>query len=56
MTEKVALVIGSGDAIGSAIVRKFAARGLTVCAARRNCGKLDSLVEELTAARGKAHA
>jgi NAD(P)-dependent dehydrogenase (short-subunit alcohol dehydrogenase family) len=56
MPEKVALVMGAGDAIGSAIVRKFAERGLTVCAARRNGDRLDALVEELTTAGQKAHA
>jgi NAD(P)-dependent dehydrogenase (short-subunit alcohol dehydrogenase family) len=56
MTDKVALVIGAGDAIGSAIVRKFAERGLTVCAARRNGEKLAGLMEELTAAGHSAHA
>ncbi len=56
MTEKVALIVGAGDAIGSAIVRKFAQRGLTVCAARRNGDKLVSLVEDLAAAGHKAHA
>jgi NAD(P)-dependent dehydrogenase (short-subunit alcohol dehydrogenase family) len=53
---KVALVIGAGDAIGSAIVRKFARRGLTVCAARRSADKLAPLVEELSAAGHEAHA
>lgn len=56
MTEKVALIIGAGDAIGSAIVRKFAERGLTVCAARRNGDKLAGLMEELAAAGHSAHA
>ncbi len=56
MTDKVALIIGAGDAIGSAIVRKFAQRGLTVCAARRNGDKLAALVEELEAAGHEAHA
>jgi NAD(P)-dependent dehydrogenase (short-subunit alcohol dehydrogenase family) len=56
MAEKVALIIGAGDAIGSAIVRKFAERGLTVCAARRNGDKLAPLVDELTAAGRNAHA
>ena len=55
MTDKVALIIGAGDAIGSAIVRKFAQRGLTVCAARRNGDKLATLVEELEAAGHEAH-
>jgi len=52
----VALVVGAGDAIGSAIVRKFAERGLVVCAARRNVEKLDGLMSELTAAGHQAHA
>jgi NAD(P)-dependent dehydrogenase (short-subunit alcohol dehydrogenase family) len=56
MTDKVALVVGAGDAIGSAIVRQFARRGFTVCAARRNADRLEPLVEELTAEGHRAHA
>ena len=56
MTEQVALIIGAGDAIGSAIARKFARRGLTVCAARRNGDRLGPLVQELTGAGHRAHA
>ena len=56
MSAKVAVILGAGDAIGSAIVRKFAQRGLTVCAARRNGEKLQPLVDELTAAGQQAHA
>ena len=56
MTNKVALIIGAGDAIGSAIARKFASTGFTVCAARRNADKLDSLISEIDKAGGKAHA
>ena len=52
----VALVVGAGDAIGSAIVRRFAASGMTVCAARRNAEKLDPLMLELTEAGYSAHA
>jgi NAD(P)-dependent dehydrogenase (short-subunit alcohol dehydrogenase family) len=51
---KVALIIGAGDAIGSAIARKFAKRGLTICATRRNEDKLKPLIEEISAAGGKA--
>ncbi len=56
MTEKVALVIGAGDAIGSAIVSEFAGRGLTVCAARRNVERLAPLMQELTEAGLRGHA
>jgi NAD(P)-dependent dehydrogenase (short-subunit alcohol dehydrogenase family) len=55
-TERVALVVGAGDAIGSAIAGKFANEGLTVCAARRNSERLATLIEELNAAGHRAHA
>lgn len=55
MTRQVALVMGAGDAIGSAIARKFSQRGLTVCAARRNGDRLAPLVAELEAAGRPAH-
>lgn len=54
--EKVALVLGAGDAIGSAIVRKFAQRGMTVCAARRDASKLAPLMSELSESGLTAHA
>jgi len=50
----VVLVMGAGDAIGSAIARKFALQGHTVCLARRNGEKLAPLVEEIEALGGKA--
>ena len=56
MPKGVALIIGAGDAIGSAIVRKFAARGLTVCAARRNAEKLKPLMDELREKGATAYA
>lgn len=49
MKNKVALIIGAGDAIGSAIARKFSQRGLTVCLTRRNEEKLQPLIDEITA-------
>ncbi|MFT4517718.1 MAG: NAD(P)-dependent dehydrogenase (short-subunit alcohol dehydrogenase family) [Halioglobus sp.] len=55
MPNKVAVVVGAGDAIGSAIVKKFAKRGLTVCALRRNGEKLVPLIQELNAAGFAAH-
>ena len=55
MTAKVALIIGAGDAIGSAIARKFSQRGLTICATRRNGDKLKPLVEEISETGRFAH-
>jgi len=43
-------VVGAGDYIGAAIVRKFAAEGFTVFAGRRNPDKLTSLVQQMDAA------
>jgi len=50
------LVMGAGDAIGSAIVRKFAEAGYVVCAARRNAEKLEPLVAEMAGAGHAVHA
>ena len=55
MRGKTAVIVGAGDAIGSAITRKFAQRGLTVCALRRNGDKLSPLVDELRGQGYKAH-
>ena len=44
MRGKTAVIVGAGDAIGSAITRKFAQRGLTVCALRRNGDKLSGRI------------
>lgn len=45
----VVLVVGAGDAIGSAICRRFGRAGFTVCAARRQLEKLQSLKTEARA-------
>lgn len=50
----VALVIGAGDNLGSAIARRFAREGFTLCVARRNAEKLQPLVDQITAAGGRA--
>jgi len=47
-------VIGAGDFIGAAIVRKFAAEGFSVFAGRRTGEKLAPLVAEIQAAGGTA--
>ena len=51
---KVALVIGAGDATGGAIARRFAREGFTVCVTRRQLDKLQPLLESITAAGGAA--
>lgn len=56
MTAPVALVMGAGDAIGSAIVRRLAAEGFVVCAARRNGDALTDLISELTGLGQRAYA
>ena len=53
---KVALVIGAGDATGSAIARRFAREGYVACVTRRSADKLQPLVEQIRAAGGEAHA
>ncbi|SCA56529.1 Short-chain dehydrogenase/reductase SDR [Candidatus Terasakiella magnetica] len=49
--KKVALIIGAGDCLGSAIARKFAQNGYHIVATRRR-GDLDNLVTEIKNAGG----
>ncbi|HEY2773543.1 MAG TPA: SDR family oxidoreductase [Candidatus Binatia bacterium] len=53
--EKVALVIGAGDATGSAVARRFAREGYTACLTRRDADKLQPLVDAIRAEGGRAH-
>lgn len=53
---KVAVIIGAGDAIGSAIGRRFAKGGHTVCLVRRSLEKAAPHVAAIQAAGGQAHA
>jgi NAD(P)-dependent dehydrogenase (short-subunit alcohol dehydrogenase family) len=53
-TNKVALVVGAGDATGGAIARRFAREGYTACVTRRNADKLQPLLEQIRAAGGTA--
>ena len=46
-------IIGAGDYIGAAIVRRFAAEGYIVYAGRRNGDKLEPLRQEIEAAGGR---
>src|SRR6187402_1964388 len=52
--QKVALIIGAGDATGGAIARRFAREGYTACVTRRSLDKLQPLLEQIRAAGGKA--
>jgi NAD(P)-dependent dehydrogenase (short-subunit alcohol dehydrogenase family) len=52
---KAVLVIGAGDATGSAVARRFAREGYIACVTRRSADKLVPLVEEIRAAGGQAH-
>jgi NAD(P)-dependent dehydrogenase (short-subunit alcohol dehydrogenase family) len=52
----VALVVGAGDYIGSAIAKRFADGGFAVCVGRRNADRLTPLVDEIEAEGGTAHA
>ena len=53
---RVALLVGAGDAIGAATARRFAADGYCVCVARRDPEKSRSVVQEIIASGGSAHA
>jgi len=56
ITEKHAvLVIGAGDATGSAIAKRFAKEGLIACATRRNADKLQPLIDEIVNSGGEAY-
>jgi NAD(P)-dependent dehydrogenase (short-subunit alcohol dehydrogenase family) len=51
--KKVALIIGAGDHLGSAIARRFAGEGFHIVATRRR-GDLDTLVASIESAGGTA--
>jgi NAD(P)-dependent dehydrogenase (short-subunit alcohol dehydrogenase family) len=51
---RVALVIGAGDATGSAIAARFAREGYIACLTRRSADKLEPAVERIRAAGGQA--
>ena len=53
LRKATAAVIGAGDYIGGAIVKKFASEGFTVFAGRRHGDKLAPLVAEVEATGGR---
>jgi NAD(P)-dependent dehydrogenase (short-subunit alcohol dehydrogenase family) len=56
LDDKVALVVGAGDALGGAIARRFARGGFTVCVARRSGRALEPLRRQIEGDGGSAHA
>lgn len=52
---KVVLVVGAGDATGSAIAKRFAAQGFTACVTRRSADKLQPLVDAIRQTGSQAH-
>ena len=54
-SNKVALIVGAGDALGGAIARRFAREGYISCIARRNLDKLAPLAQAIIDAGGTAH-
>ena len=53
---KVALIIGAGDATGGTIARRFAREGYVACVTRRSADKLAPLVVQIEADGGRAFA
>jgi len=53
---KVALIIGAGDATGGAIARRFAREGFTACVTRRDVEKLSTLKAAIETEGGTCHA
>ena len=53
--QKAILVIGAGDATGSAIAKRFAREGYIACVTRRTADKLTPLLDSIKATGGEAH-
>jgi NAD(P)-dependent dehydrogenase (short-subunit alcohol dehydrogenase family) len=54
--QKVCLIVGAGDATGSAIAKRFAQAGYTVCVTRRTPDASAALVQSIQDAGGRALA
>ncbi len=52
---RIAVVVGAGDYIGSAIAKRFAREGFTIAAGRRNGDELSPLVEAIADEGGTCH-
>ena len=52
----VVVVMGAGNATGSAVARRFASKGYIACVSRRNEEKLQPLVQSIEEAGGQARA
>ena len=48
MDQKIVLIVGAGDYIGSAIAKRFAQGGFIVCLGRRNGEKLNLIVDAVS--------
>lgn len=53
--KKAVLIIGAGDATGSAIARRFAREGYIACVTRRSEDKLVPLLEQIRSEGGEAY-
>jgi len=56
VAQKVCLIVGAGDGTGSAVAKRFAQAGYTVCVTRRTPEASQSLVATIHAAGGRALA
>ncbi len=54
--QKVCLIVGAGDGTGSALARRFAKAGYTVCVTRRTPDSNSKLVREIEDSGGQAQA
>ena len=54
-SKKAVLIIGAGDATGSAIARRFAREGYVACVTRRSKDKLAPLLEQIRSEGGEAY-